>query len=417
MASLELPAIGNQVRYSESQLESRIGEVAVQRQQRLRETMRKLDIPALLILDSINIKYATGAGNMTIFSTRTPARYLLMFAEGPAKLYEYFGCEHLAQDLVTIDEVLPARGLCYVSSGGDPESQARSMAAEIVAAVEEVGVAVDRLAVDRFPYPCIDALRAAGFKLSDADSILSTARSTKLPGEITLIREALHRVANAAGEMEANIEPGRSETDIWADFSRPFIATGGQYIATRLLQSGPRTFPYFQEAGSRKTEAGDLICFDTDTIGFADYCTDFSRTYLCGDVSASPEQQDLYIKARDQLDHNVDLIRPGVTFREIAEHAWPIPDEHRASRYYCIGHGLGMSGEFPNIPHTSRGEPYPLPGIVEPNMVICIESYIGSGKSGQGVKLEDQLLVTETAVERMSSIVPFDDRLLPGRVV
>ncbi|PWG69533.1 peptidase M24, partial [Enterococcus hirae] len=78
---------------------------------------------------------------------------------------------------------------------------------------------------------------------------------------------------------------------------------------------------------------GDLVCFDTDTVGFADYCTDFSRTYLCGDIPASAEQKDLYSKARDQLDHNVELIRPGASFREIAESAWRIPDEHQASRY------------------------------------------------------------------------------------
>lgn len=370
----------------------------------------------MLILDSINIKYATGASNMTIFSTRTPARYLLIFAEGPAIIFEYFGCEHLARNLRTIDDVRPARGLCYVSSGGDPEGQARAMAREIAATVEDAGMRIDSLAIDRFPYPCIDALRAEGFSLCDADSIISVARNTKLPGEIVLLREALHRVVDAASEMEARIEPGRSETEIWADFSRPFIATGGQYIATRLFQSGPRTFPYFQEADSRITEAGDLICFDTDTIGFADYCTDFSRTYLCGDVSATPEQKDLYLKARDQLDHNVGLIKPGTPFREIAERAWPIPEGHRASRYYCIGHGLGMSGEFPNIPHAISGEPYPLHGAVEPNMVLCIESYVGSEKSGQGVKLEDQLLITEESVDRMSSIVPFDDRLLPGRI-
>ena len=78
-------------------------------------------------------------------------------------------------------------------------------------------------------------------------------------------------------------------------------------------------------------------------------------------------------------------------------------------------YGLGMSGEFPNIPHAIPGEPYPIDGVVEPNMVLCIESYVGSEKSGQGVKLEDQLLITEENVERMSSIVPFDDRLLPGK--
>ena len=127
-------------------------------------------------------------------------------------------------------------------------------------------------------------------------------------------------------------------------------------------------------------------------------------------MSTSPDQKDLYLKAKDQLDHNAELIKPGAAFREIAESAWPIPEEHQASRYYCIGHGLGMSGEFPNIPHAIAGEPYALDGTVEPNMVICIESYVGSEKSGQGVKLEDQLLVTPGNVERMSSIVPLDDR-------
>ena len=125
----------------------------------------------------------------------------------------------------------------------------------------------------------------------------------------------------------------------------------------------------------------------------------------------------LYLKAKDQLDHNVELIKTGVTFQEIADSAWPIPAEHQASRYYCIGHGLGMSGEYPNIPHSIAGEDYPLGGVVEPNMVLCIESYVGSKKSGQGVKLEDQLLTTEKSVERMSSIVPFDDRLLHGKTV
>ncbi len=398
--------------HSEAHFDKLTCEVEIARQQRLRDVMRKFDTPALLILDSVNIKYATGARNMSIFSTRTPARYLLVLAEGPAILYEYFGSEHLAENLATIDVVRPACGLCYVSSGGDPQGQAKAMAGEIAAAVKDAGLPIDRLAIDRFPYASVDALRAEGFSISDADPILSAARRIKLPGEVLLIREALNRVAAAAGEMEARIEPGRSETEIWAEFCGPFIASGGEYVSTRLFQSGPRTYPYFQEAGSRKTEVGDLICFDTDTVGFAGYCTDFSRTYLCGDVAASPTQKDLYLKAKDQLDHNVELIRPGASFREIAAAAWPMPPEHQSSRYYCIGHGLGMSGEYPNIPHIKAGEPYPLDGMLEPNMIMCIESYVGSETSGQGVKLEDQLLVTETGVERMSSMVPFDERLL-----
>lgn len=383
-----------------------------QRQARVRDVMRAKNVPVLLLLDPINILYATGARNMTIFSTRTPARYLLLFAEGPAILYEYFGCEHLAEGLATIDDVRPAHGLCHVSSGGDPTSQAAAMATEVAATIRHEGLSAERMGVDRFPLAAIDSLRAHGLHLVDADPVFAIARKVKLPGELELIRESLRRVAEAAYEMEAGITPGRLEVDIWADFQRPFIAAGGEYIVSRLLQSGPRTFPYFQEAGFRKLKGGDLICFDTDAVGFCGYCTDFSRTYLCGDQPASSAQKNLYAKAKEQLDWNAAIIKPGATYRDIAENAWPIPEEHQASRYYCIGHGLGMSGEFPNIPHIVPGEPYPITGVIEPGMVLCIESYVGSAGMEVGVKLEDQLLVTETGVERLSAAVPFDDRLL-----
>jgi Xaa-Pro dipeptidase len=77
-----------------------------------------------------------------------------------------------------------------------------------------------------------------------------------------------------------------------------------------------------------------------------------------------------------------------------------------------MGHG---SGEFPNIPHLSADMPYPIEGAVEAGMVLCIESYIGCARSGQGIKLEDQLLITETDLERMSASARFDERLM-GRM-
>ena len=48
-------------------------------------------------------------------------------------------------------------------------------------------------------------------------------------------------------------------------------------------------------------------------------------------------------------------------------------------------------------------------------MTLCIESFIGHEEGGEGVKLEQQVLVTETGFELMSTF-PFDERLL-GREV
>jgi len=383
------------------------------RRARLQAVMHQMDVPVAVIVDPINILYATGARNMTVWTARTPARYLLVFADGPCILYDFFGCEHLANGLPTVDEIRPALGLCHVSSLADPEAAGRQFAAEIDALVRARLGRERRLAVDRFPFQTIDALRARGLQLQDADAVFARARAIKLAVELPYIREAVRRVEVAASEMQQQIAPGRSEVAIWADFQRRFLALEGQYTTTRLMQSGPRSFPYFQECSGRVLEPGDLLCFDTDALGYLGYAVDFSRTFLCGSHAATAMQRLLHARAREQLEHNVALIGPGVAYAEIADRAWVVPTEHQASRYYAVGHGLGMSGEFPNIPHKKAGQAYPLPGAVERGMVICIESYIGCAAAGQGVKLEEQLLVTDTGCERLSSL-PFDHRLDGG---
>lgn len=188
------------------------------------------------------------------------------------------------------------------------------------------------------------------------------------------------------------------------------MAKEGQYVSTRLFQSGERTFPYFQECDARTLRPGDLLCLDTDAVAYENYCVDYSRTFLCGDGAATADQRLLYGRARDQLEHNADLLRPGMEFRELAEKAWRVPEEHQESRYYCIGHGLGMAGEWPNIPHHRPSEPYPLEGVIEPGMILCLESYVGWDQSAEGVKLEDQFLILDDRVERMS-LYAFDERL------
>lgn len=376
----------------------------------LRETMRRVGVPVVLILDPNNVLYATGASNMTLFTQRTPARYLLFFAEGPSILYEYFGCEHLAEGLPTIDEVRPAEGLCQISSNGDTRGAAKRFAAEIASTVRSVDPEIDRIAIDRFPFEAIDALRAERFTLTESDTAFLPARMIKLPIELPYMREAMRRVHTAIEKLEARIQPGVSESEAWAEYHYGLMAKEGQYVATRLFQSGERTFPYFQECNDRVLTKGDLICLDTDAIGYEGYAVDFSRSFLCGDDSPSDDQRRLYTLAREQLEMNAEAMRPGIEYEDLADKAWVVPEEHQDSRYYCVGHGLGMSGEFPNIPHKRPGKPYPIEGHIEPGMVICLESYIGSKRTGQGVKLENQYLVRETGIEQMSQY-HFDDRL------
>ena len=324
-------------------------------------------------------------------------------------LYDFRGSEHLAEGLPTIDYIRSAEGLSALTCGGDLDGVLTRFAADIGDQVSIIDPGLDRIAVDRFPYLAVDALRAEGLKVTNADDVLLPVRTLKQPIEIPYLKEAMRRIDAGVQALEQKADPGMTESEVWAHFHFELMAKEGQYATTRLFQSGPNTFPYFQECGGRLVEKGDLLCLDTDAVAYEGYCVDYSRTFLAGDGKATSDQRLLYGRAREQLEHNAALLTPNMEFQELAEKAWAIPDDHQKSRYYCIGHGLGMSGEWPNVPHAGD-QPYPLQGRLEPGMVICIESYIGWDRSAEGVKLEDQFLVHDTHIERMSTY-PFDDRL------
>jgi Xaa-Pro aminopeptidase len=379
---------------------------------RLRTTMAAHDVPALLTADPISIGYAVGARNMTIFSMMGASRFLLVLADGPTIMYEFAGCEHLVDQLPTIDDVRVAPGITAQSGTGAREA-ATTFAREIVAACRDAGDPESRLAVERFELPITDALRTAGATLVPATGVILEARRVKLPDEIAIMRTAIERVETGLREMAASIEPGRTEIEVWSELHRHLIANEGEYVSTRLAQSGPRTFPYFQEAGTRVLEAGDLFCLDTDAIGYGGYAVDLSRTYAVGGGSATTAQRSLHTMALEQLQHNAAQLAPGRSYEEFARAAWSIPERLARYRYYCLAHGLGLTGEHPNIPPADSSAPYPLSGHFEPGMVVCIESYLGDPDRSYGVKLEDEFLIGEHGVERLTT-APFDPTLCAG---
>ena len=99
------------------------------------------------------------------------------------------------------------------------------------------------------------------------------------------------------------------------------------------LSSGPRTNPWYQERGSRVIQSGDMVALDTDMIGPYGYDADISRSFVC-DVEQATDRQTLYTLAHEHVQHNIDAIRPGLSFRELSEHGLKILKSiaRRASR-------------------------------------------------------------------------------------
>ena len=386
--------------------------VEMLRLDRVRQQAAAHNLSAVLLFDPVNIRYATGVRNMQIYSARNPARYVFIPVVGPVVLFEYRACEHLAENRPTVDEIRPARPIMPLHSGHKHVGHLREFVADIEELVARHGVNGRRIGVEATTTGAMLALAAAGFDIIDAQIPVEKARGLKVPGEVDMIRASLRLTEAAVREMEAALVPGVTENELWSVLHRKLIAGGGDYIETRLLTSGAHTNPWFQETSDKIIQAGDLVAFDTDAVGCYGYYSDFSRTFLTGDRSASAAQRTLYGLAQEQIEKNVNLLRPGLGFREFAESAWLIPGAYQKHRYLSVLHGCGMTGEYPIIAHASDWGDVGNDDneIFVPGMTVCVESFIGHEDGGEGVKLEEQVLITETGVERLS-VYGYCDRL------
>tara|TARA_B100002049_G_scaffold163031_1_gene122140 strand:- start:649 stop:1899 length:1251 start_codon:yes stop_codon:yes gene_type:complete len=380
------------------------------RLQRLRRKMAELDVAGLLLFNQINTRYAVDATNMQIWCSHYETRCVFVALNGPVVLFDYSNHPHLAEGIPTIDEyrVLPA---FYFFGAGDRGYEfVKEFAAQIADLMKNHGGRNRRLAVDTLSHTGCDALRSKNLVLIEGEQITETARAIKSEEELVLMQVSMNVCEDGIRSMHEALDPGITENALWAKLHETNIRLGGEWIETRLLSSGPRTNPWFRECSMRPIEEGDLVSFDTDLIGPYGYCSDISRAWVCGKYPTD-EQRRLYAKAFEQIEHNISVLKAGMSFREFSEKCWPIPDEFLSHRYSTLIHGVGLADEYPNIKHWDDFDTRGYDGMIEPGMTLCVESFIGTEGGREGVKLEEQVIVTEKGVERQSSY-PFEMDML-----
>lgn len=378
---------------------------------RVRAEMRQRGIAAMVISDPVNIRYATGARNMQIFCARnTPSRYLIV-TDQRTILFEFTGCEHLAKGLETIDEVRPASTASFVAAGPGIADRERSWAAEMAATLTELVGPNPKVGIERMNAGTAIAMASHGLRLVDAQEPLEMARAIKSAEELKCVVASLRATEVAVGKLRDAIRPGMTENELWSILHQSVIAQDGDYVETRLLSAGQRTNPWFQETSCHVIEPGQLVALDTDVVGCHGYYSDFSRTFHVGPGEPTANQRTLYKLAHEQVHHNIEIIRPGMTFREYSDKAWNIPAKYHANRYYLSAHGCGMTGEYPYLYHHADFGASGYDGEIRPGMTLCVESYIGEEGGREGVKLEQQLLVTNEGTQLLSRF-PFEEALL-----
>jgi Xaa-Pro aminopeptidase len=372
--------------------------------------MARAGLGALLLYDPVNIRYATGTRDCGVFSHRFYQRYVLIGREGRPILFGGVTDQVVCGDDVEVREALVWD---YFPCGRNLEPAAQRWARDLMQALEKLGARGEPLGVDRLDVIGYQALAKVHVDFVDGRVPVEKARALKTEDELALIRQACAIGDVAACDVKRALRTGVSENELFAILAGTNLRFGGEHMDLRFLTAGGNTNPWYRFASDRIVRTGDLVAFDTDMAGPLGYFTDFSRTYLCGEVKPTPPQREAYSVAYNFIQDVLPMFRVGASFVEIAEAAPRFPEAYRARRYVVLAHGVGMSDEWPSIyfPDVSLSGFGNDPDVLRPGMVLSVEALAARANMRESVKLEEQIIITDAGPEVITT-APHESRLL-----
>jgi len=393
-----------------------LGRMREYRWRRLVQALADRDYGGLLLYDPLNIRYATDTTNMQLWNTHNPFRACLICADGHMVMWEYKDSPFLVTFNPLVKELRSGATFFYNSTGDRGEAAAKAFAAQVDEVMRAHAGTNRRLAVDKIMVHGLRALEAAGFQVMEGEEVTERTRAIKGPDDIAAMRCAHHACESAIAEMEAFARRdiplgGVSEDAVWAELHAGNIRRGGEWIETRLLASGPRTNPWFQECGPRIIQNNEIVAFDTDLIGAYGFCIDISRTWWIGDQRPTNAMISAMHHAREHIDTNMALLKPGVSIRELVFGGHQLDPQYDRGKYSCRMHGVGLCDEWPYVTYPDGWTEGAFDAVLEPGMVLCVEALVSPEGGDFSIKLEDQVLITETGHQNLTTY-PFDAALM-----
>jgi len=386
------------------------------RWQRLAQHIVERDYGGLLVFDPLNIRYATDSTNMQLWNTHNPFRAVLLCADGYMVIWDYKNSPFLSTFNPLVREQRSGADLFYFDRGDKVDVAANQFSNEVRELIEEHGGNNKRLAVDKIMLHGLRALEAQGFTVCDGEEVTEKSRSVKGPDEIFAMRCASHACESSVYIMEdfaRNNVPltAVSEDDIWSVLHAENIKRGGEWIETRLLASGPRTNPWFQECGQRIVQNNEIVSFDTDLVGSYGICVDISRSWWLGDKSPPKDMIDAMQHGYEHIMKNMSMLKPGVNIQDLSRGSHTLNPQYQKGKYGCLMHGVGLCDEWPLVAYPDKMVEGAFDYELEAGMVLCVEALVGCEGGDFSIKLEDQVLVTEDGYENLTTY-PFDTRLM-----
>jgi Xaa-Pro aminopeptidase len=244
-----------------------------------------------------------------------------------------------------------------------------------------------------------------GVKVKNASALLARARGVKSAAEVEQIRRAAAITGDGLSRAMRICAPGIFEYELQAEIEYEMTRQGSAGPAfPSIVGSGLNTLNYHYELNNRQAKAGELVVMDVGAE-YGGYSADVTRTIPISGrfTKEQAEVYDLVLKAQEAA---IAGIRPGAPFRVVDTKAREVVEAAGFGKYWGHGasHHLGVDTHDAGMMDTLRAG---MVVTVEPGLYIpATDTTRAEAYRGWGVRIEDDVLVTDNGCEVLSGGIP-----------
>jgi Xaa-Pro aminopeptidase len=363
-------------------------DVLAGRQSRIRRSLTSLGLDALVVTAFPNIRY---------LSNHIGSAGVLVLTDDAAHLMVDFRYEAAVQALQASPAACPSLRTWPV-----PASYEEALLGCLAAiGAKTVGIEGAHLTVARYEWLQAQAAsRGTGITFRSTSRIVEEARIVKDPTEQATLREAARRLSPVVDMAVAAVRSGVAEREVAVAIEAAIRGSGYERLAfDTIVASGPNAALPHHRAGDRILLPGDLVVLDFGGV-LDGYCCDLTRTVSIG--APSPQARQVYDAVRDAQQAAILAVKPGIDTSAVDAAARSLLEARGLGAAFGHGTGHGLGLDVHEEPRVAKPRP-DAPGVpLESGMVFTIEP--GAYLPGWGgVRIEDDVLVTDTGCEVLTS--------------
>ncbi len=248
-------------------------------------------------------------------------------------------------------------------------------------------------------------------KLKDIRAQIGALRQIKSPGEIAFLKEAIGLTLDSHVEAMKLMHPGLYEYQMAAKMVEVHAWGGSEAEGyAPIVGAGPNSTALHYDKLSRKIEDGDIVVLDV-AAQYAGYSADITRT-IPANGKYTARQREIYDIVLGAQNAALAALKPGMDFCSKGD-----KNVHKIAYNYINSHGKDLRGNALGIyfihglghhiglnVHDAGDHCAPF----QPGMVITIEPGIYIPEENLGVRIEDDVLITEPGYKLLSERLPRD---------